>query len=284
MAVSGGLPSIIPFPHTSPSWNPSREVRASAGYSLHYPFHRVKLYDVDEIVCAVWDYLINVSPEEIRRLPVNVVHLDDHNLFHEQKWLIGYWMHKASDRPTKTPLGWMLKYPRASTYWGETIRERIAQQVQAIRHWTIEQMRYENIPDMEATWFVDSPYNNRAGESYTHGPRGINYGHLGDWCRSRRGQVIVCENQGATWLKFAPLGTFWGQRKQSHEVIWINDEGHLNRHPENEPTLVCLDQCRIEAPTPVDHLVINDVLLPQIAQDSAGGIWSRAYLHFPAFG
>jgi len=195
----------------------------SAGYSLHYPHHQVKLYDRDPIICGAWDYLIHAKPEEIRRLPLNIEHVDEHNLSLEEKWVIGYWMHKASDRPTKMPLGWMLRQPRASTYWEEAIRERIAQQVSCIRHWTIEQMSYENIPDMEATWFVDSPYNNRAGESYTYGRQGIDYQHLGNWCRSRSGQVIVCENLGADWLDFRPFRIINGQRKQSTEVLWTND-------------------------------------------------------------
>jgi hypothetical protein len=28
---------------------------------------------------------------------------------------------------------------------------------------------------------------------------------VAEWCLSRMGQVIVCENQGVTWLPFQPL-------------------------------------------------------------------------------
>ena len=37
----------------------------SAGYSLRYPNHQVRLYDADPIICGVWDYLIHVSPEKV---------------------------------------------------------------------------------------------------------------------------------------------------------------------------------------------------------------------------
>jgi hypothetical protein len=195
----------------------------AAGYSLHYPFHRIKLYDQNELVCAVWDYLIHADPEEIRRLPINIEHLDDHNLTLVQKWLIGYWMNKAGDSPSRRPSQWMVRYPDTSLYWGEGVRERIAQQVPCIRHWTIEQMGYENIPDIEATWFVDEPYNNKAGDYYKYGRQGIDYQQLAGWCRSRKGQVIVCESGGAEWLDFRAFRIANGQRKQSAEVIWTND-------------------------------------------------------------
>jgi hypothetical protein len=56
------------------------------------------------------------------------------------------------------------------------------------------------MPDIEATWFVDPPYNNRAGSYYIE--NSIDYVALGTWCHERRGQAIVCENEGADWLPF----------------------------------------------------------------------------------
>lgn len=50
------------------------------------------------------------------------------------------------------------------------------------------------------------------------------------WCQSRRGQTLVCENDGATWLPFQPfhdaLATPGSRRpgKVSKEVIWTNEE------------------------------------------------------------
>lgn len=42
------------------------------------------------------------------------------------------------------------------------------------------------------------------------------------WCKDRRGQVIVCENAGATWLPFEPLATIKATRGTSQEVSWVN--------------------------------------------------------------
>jgi hypothetical protein len=38
----------------------------SAGYSLRYPEHQVRLYDADPIICGLRNYLIRVTAEEIR--------------------------------------------------------------------------------------------------------------------------------------------------------------------------------------------------------------------------
>ena len=74
---------------------------------------------------------------------------------------------------------------------------------------------YRSAPDLEATWFVDPPYQPtrgmKTGQGLGYAPgctsRELDYGELAEWCRSRRGQVIVCEQEGADWLPFRPCGT-----------------------------------------------------------------------------
>lgn len=204
----------------------------SCGYALRYPDRMVKLYDVDPTICGVWDYLINVTPEEIRSLPLTFGHIDELNVCPAAKALIGFWLNKASVQPAKSPSKWMRDYQlrQPGVYWGERIRERIASQVDGIRHWTISQFSYQDIPDQgPATWFIDPPYE-VAGRAYKF--HSIDYQGLGGWCRSRRGQTIVCENAGATWLQFQPFRTIKateGKRggKRSEEVIWTNEQSPM---------------------------------------------------------
>jgi hypothetical protein len=88
---------------------------------------------------------------------------------------------------------------------------------------------YADLPNAECTWFIDPPYVD-AGKNYPCGSKDINYDHLAAWCRSRKGQVIVCENEGATWLPFEPCiqnkrgATFdSGVSRRRTEMIWTND-------------------------------------------------------------
>lgn len=109
-------------------------------------------------------------------------------------------------------------------HWGhhERVKKRLAEQIPLIRHWNIIAGDYASIPNECATWYVDPPYNNRAGRSYR--VKFQDYTALGSWCKSREGQVIVCENVGADWLPFRELGAFKSRNitRTSKEAIWTN--------------------------------------------------------------
>ncbi len=67
------------------------------------------------------------------------------------------------------------------------------------------------------------------GVTYDFGSGAIDFPALGDWCRGRQGQVIVCENDGADWLPFTPFASahaMFGTRRsgRSAEAIWTNEE------------------------------------------------------------
>jgi len=211
----------------------------AAGYSLRYPELQVKLYDVDPIICAIWDYLVNASSEEIRSLPLQFDHVDDIKVPQEAKWLIGFWLNKGTVHPSKTPSKWMRDYQARQpgcTYWSAAVVERIAAQVGCIRHWTISEAPYSSIANERATWFVDPPYE-VAGRAYRFPD--IDYHHLGDWCKSRSGQTMVCENAGADWLPFRPFRTVKGLEgkrggKKSVEIVWTNHDCPTTYHEREE--------------------------------------------------
>lgn len=82
---------------------------------------------------------------------------------------------------------------------------------------------YEDAPDVEATWFIDPPYQHANRRGYRHGASGIDFGALAQWCKSRPGQVIVCEQEGADWLPFVPLAEIVSHRGvRKSEVVWIS--------------------------------------------------------------
>lgn len=196
----------------------------AAGYATRYNAQRVRLYDVDPIICGVWSFLIAVSPAEVMALPdvPEVGTVDDLRIPQEARWLIGFWINSGTSAPRKRPSAWMRSGIRPGSYWGPRVRGVIASQVDLIRHWTITQASYEEIPNTRATWFVDPPYQG-AGRHYRHGSKGIDYPGLGEWCRERQGKVIVCEQAGAQWLPFVEHGDRKTARRQrSAEVVWTS--------------------------------------------------------------
>lgn len=108
-------------------------------------------------------------------------------------------------------------------------RKRIADNLHKIKHWKIIHGDYSLAsPNIEATWFIDPPYDCKAGTGYKHSSIDIDYNKLGQWCRDRKGQTIVCEDLGALWLPFKYFmegnGLSAGKRKDVFiEGIWTNE-------------------------------------------------------------
>jgi hypothetical protein len=209
----------------------------AAGYSLRHYRHRVVLIEKYDVIVEIWRYLIRTSAAEILAIPT-VDHVDELPAWVPQaaRWLVGFAMNAATAVPCKQLSSGrkrMREQNRKFEGWSPAMRERVASQVEHIRHWIVIQGEYHctntNIP---ITWFIDPPYQ-VAGIHYKHSSRDLDFDVLGDWCRSRRGQTIVCENDGATWLPFEqfldiPAGAMnksavRSRAGKSAEAIWYQE-------------------------------------------------------------
>ena len=192
----------------------------SAGYSLRYPEREVILIDRDPIVTGLWQWLIKASPDDILSLPVlkRGESLDDYDIPLEARWLMGFWINQTGATPNTKVTDFGSRSQR---------HERVARQLSAIRHWQVHTGDYSEAPETEATWFIDPPYEVE-GRKYRYGPNLIDFGYLGEWCHTRKGQVIACENEGARWLPFEQFATHRGATYTSGtvystEVVWLSD-------------------------------------------------------------
>jgi hypothetical protein len=197
----------------------------SAGYSLRYYYNEVILNDINPIIFGIWDYLIRVSEDEFNRLPLEFDNISQLKICQEAKWFIGFWLNKAHIQPCIRPSTWMKSKTRPNSYWGENVRMYLGKQLQYIRHWKIKNEHYEYLSNIEATWFVDPPYDSKAGKLYPYSD--INYSDLAYHCKNWRGQVIACEQDGANWLPFRyfqkTLANPGSKGKgYSKEAIWTN--------------------------------------------------------------
>lgn len=198
----------------------------AAGYALRYANFRIILVEKNPKVAATWRYLLRVSAAEVRALPLIQPGqtVDDLLVCEEARYLIGWNLNKGATAPCRSPSAWMRSGKVMSQFWSEERRERVASQVDRIRHWQLIEGDYTAAPDVEATWFIDPPYIG-AGKHYPTQPD--DFKKLGDWCRERKGQVMVCENVGATWLPFAPFLNIKANEskrggKVSREALWVN--------------------------------------------------------------
>lgn len=193
----------------------------SAGYSLLYPYKDVILYDTFDPITELWEYLIHVSVEEMLALPLGPF-TKSHPIESKisclpARTLVGFWTTESQTSASRYPLS-----KSRTGNWTAKKRQMIADQLQYIRHWKVEKLSYEQIPNRKATWFVDPPYE-EAGKRYRHNK--IDYPMLGEWCKERTGQVMVCEQNTAKWLDFKHFETYRNaSNKDYKELLWYKNE------------------------------------------------------------
>ncbi len=222
------------FPYYGSKWNiarhytkPSRDLviepfAGSAGYSTLYSCPRVLLFDKDQVICGVWDFLMRASAAEILALPEmpNVSdHVDNYDIPAEAKHLIGFWLNRGSAVPKKSRTAYSARTDRAQLNWGPKAKERIASQISMLSGWRIKCGAYADAPDERATWFIDPPYGDK-GAYYRCRFDADEFPALSKWCRERRGDLIVCENPSATWLPFSSLGNFKSSKGRAEEGVF----------------------------------------------------------------
>lgn len=205
----------------------------SAGYSCSYWDRDIILWEKNPVLVGVWEYLIRATAGDIRSLPVSVDPSDIAGLSQPERDLIGFWWGRCIAEPAKKPGGWALSGLYPYSFWSPKTRERIALQVDKIKHWRCFSGSYSEIPNQAATWFVDPPYQLR-GSRYPFGPSGIDYPHLATWTMERRGQVIACESDSADYLpiRAAYENSTVKYRRQKRTVTELI---YTHNNPEGDP-------------------------------------------------
>lgn len=171
-----------------------------ACYSLYWNCRVVKLYDLDEDLCSIWDYLIHCSESDIARLPDYIEDVAQLQILtRPEALLISRWLYASPTVGvvTNSNLGFYKRKIAAGFkwLWSTHVKERIIRQKPLIADWTIMHCSYQEVPNIEAHWFIDPPYRNLKTTKYKYGRSNIDYSELSEWCRSRKGAVDVCEKQ-----------------------------------------------------------------------------------------
>ena len=207
----------------------------SAGYSVYWGVRTAYLYDVDETICDLWDWLINCEEQDVLDLP-DVIRDQDHldSLPYYGQLLIKRWFVSTARINRKMPIAYYHRrisgeergtrnYRPNPNVWSRRTKYRIVEQKPFIANWTIDQLSYERIPDLHGHWHVDPPYSSKSGSAYVHNNSNIDFAHLAEWCKARSGEIDVCEMDDADWLPFRLLRQATNSGgKQYREVLWSN--------------------------------------------------------------
>ena len=215
----------------APTYQPPRHnliiepFAGAAGYSMYWlqqrsDLHAV-LYDSDDRVIELWERLLGMDPTDLYYWPTLAAgEWTTDPLYKAAHVSAGSWNKPRGAEYKVTE--WMARdFPE--------VRERMAHRLARVRgRIEIHHADYTDAPDTEAAWFIDPPYQ-REGHWYGSGNR-LDFVGLGEWARSRQGQVIVCETVGADWMDFAPhVSNQTVTNATSIEAVWYS-------HP--EPTLL----------------------------------------------
>lgn len=194
----------------------------TAKYSLLYWDNDVTIVDKYEVLIKIWKWLQVAAPSDINRLPKRVQQgfkLDDITYdCEEARLLFGFLIGKGAERPRLTAAD-RVTVDRPTSIAFQL--KKITANLPKIKHWKIILGDYINIDNTEATWFIDPPYQ-FGGHAYVKSNRHINFLDLAEWCKSRLGQVIVCENTKANWMDFKPIKEQQGSAGITTEAIWCN--------------------------------------------------------------
>lgn len=192
----------------------------SAAYSLHGSNweKEVLLVEKDKQVYDIWYWLINeATQKDVDTLPELKKGEKSSELLH----IIHCASKMAFSYKTITVTEIMARN------W-EVTRRVFQKDLYKVKHWIIQHSDYTNAPDIEATWFIDPPYQGAPGMGYNCSSKSIDYAHLADWVRSRSGEVLCCEGQDATYLPFQQLVELVGVAgKKSKEMLYYNYQPSL---------------------------------------------------------
>lgn len=188
----------------------------SARYSLKYFERDILLVDKYEVIVDIWNWLKQCSKNDIIKF-VSLKKGDDIRKLNLSKSELN-WVGLIINQGTNEPKNIVTEFSAKGL---DKFIIRVANSLFKIKHWEIKHGSYEDIKNEEATWFIDPPYE-FGGEHYVESTKNIDFAKLAEWCKSRNGQVIVCENTKATWLPFKPMKEMQGTMFKTTEAIWSN--------------------------------------------------------------
>lgn len=205
--------------YPEPKFDKIIEPFAGAGqYSLLHFEKDVTLVDSYDLIINLWKWLQKCSTNDILSLPDIEFGktLEDYTFdCAEAKNLVGFIIGMGSSSPRNKASAWStyLRPNRQPMH-----KKRIAGNLYKIRHWKFIHGDYQCLANIDATWFIDPPYQT-GGTQYKHST--IDYAGLSDWSKSRKGQVIVCENDKADWMDFTFLSDLHGVKHHTKEVVYL---------------------------------------------------------------
>ena len=206
-----GAKNLLSRYYPSPKYNLIVEPFAgSAAYSCYHlsksKFLKALICDKDDSVTEAWNFLLRCSEKDITNFPTPAIGEYAYD-FLVKTCAVSNASSKCNKMRYTERLDRVFQIQKRRILKLLPIRDRIK----------FVHGSYEDLQNVESTWFIDPPYQvvnkngsvfqNGDGYSRECGTAQIDFCQLKDFCLERKGQVIVCEKEGADWLPFASFRT-----------------------------------------------------------------------------
>ena len=216
--------------HLYPKPNYPKIIEPFAGtarYALRWWDRDVLLLDKYEVIVKIWKWLQLCSPNDILKMPTPDLgeKIERESFDCEEAFLLMSFLVQAG---VSSPRFTVTSFGHTGSGGIENKKLHISKSLFKIKHWKIQQGDYRELENTEATWFIDPPYQ-FGGEDYKFGNSEINFCELAQWCKTRKGEAIVCENVKADWLPFLPMSNRVDNNirgKKVIEAIWTSFPVH----------------------------------------------------------
>jgi hypothetical protein len=212
----------------------------TARYACRYGLNcNVWLNDKYFVMAEIWRWIQKATRKDIKSLPsLAKAGQSLHSctlLSDPERWLLGFATGVGRTVPSQ-----MVTTFGESRGGTDALKHALLRLCGRIGHWKITNVDYRWIPNQEATWFVDPPYQFMGHHYAKH--RTISFKHLGQWCRERSGQLIACEGQKhggprPNWMPFENVKTDI-RRFQSRGSYSELKYCQSNRHSNSEGSVV----------------------------------------------
>ena len=190
----------------------------SLAYSLHWRPAQAIGIERDTVVHDLWHRLCAMTVDELASFPGPELGSRT-----TDRWVI-----QSSSSNMNNVCKWRTVSPFMVEHFEQQRQAAIRNHDYANAHVLYGLGDWRQAPDIEATWFIDPPYQG-VKQGYTHGADTIDFDELAEWVMTRRGQVIVCEGPAATWLPFEHHTTMQGPASHQQRNGKPNVEHVLTR-------------------------------------------------------
>src|SRR5215467_10712922 len=115
----------------------------------HHVGRDVLFAEKNPVLIALWDWVLSNrdTPERFLELPDFSDDMDWDALDEGARYLIGFLLRKVQTRPARRPSDW--------SEWNHETRLKLARQVPQMRRWRRVGTDYRELPNIEASWFID---------------------------------------------------------------------------------------------------------------------------------